>query len=316
MIPTYNPLIFENFDIPLYSKMRFFFLAIVLYSGSAQAQIFLNELGNVFGDLPYYNQEFIMNNRIKSIRGKYLTKAELDYIYPSSDFVYYEFNRSGQLIYERRCKYLDTTDLHYEYHNNSMLAKAFKRDKYCYHVYTYDYDINRRLLRSRYYQQRTDRSNAEPYDSVKAKLITEQTFDYMELSEIMYKKIYLNSSGEGYKDEFFHMDEDQKLLRQESKLKVGSGITEVDYQYDEMGRLTEKLSKVKFITEKTKKFEYTYDDQGNLEVIMEYRNNFHLTEYQIVYKADATLKAIIKRNVPSNFMTILKFTEYIYHPRL
>jgi len=292
--------------------MRLFFTFIFLSAAVSNSQIFLNELGDVFGDKPYFNQEFIMKKGIKSMVGEYSTKAVLDYIYPSTDFVYFEFNRIGQLVKERRSRYTDTTEFSYSYHSNSLLSRILKRDKYGYHAYTYNYDKKNRLLKTAYYQHRTKRSLKEPYNATKAKLVSEQNYNYMELSTMMYKKIYLNGSGIGYKDEFFYLDEKKKITRQESKLKTGTGRTEVKYLYDDQGRLSEKTSTIKFINEKSTKFRYEYDEDDNVLAIKEYKNDFYLMEYQIVYNPDQTLKAIIKRNVPSNFMTIIKFTDCVY----
>lgn len=307
---------FRFFTIPLYSIMRIILLLLFTQAGMGKAQLFLNELGDILGETPYFNETFIAKKGIQSIRGNYWTKAELDYMYPSPDFVYYQFNRSGQLIYEKKAKYLDTTEMHYTYYNNSTLSRKLKRDQYGYHVRNYSYDSEGRLLRSSYHQHRTNRKLKKAYDQNKATLVSDETFSYQDLSEILYKKVYLNSSGAAYKEEFFHWNEKKELLRQESKLKTGTGITEVDYHYDKLGRVIEKTSMVKFISEKTVKQEYTYDEKGNLESIKTYKNDFYLTEYQFVYRADQTLKAIIRRNVPSNFITIIKFEAYTYFSKL
>ncbi|MCG8574017.1 MAG: hypothetical protein MI810_03975 [Flavobacteriales bacterium] len=295
--------------------MRFILFSIVFLSLSLHAQVFLNESGEIFGDKPYFNPQFVKKAGIRSMRGEYTTKAELDYIRPTSHYIYYEFDQNGNLTLEEKNPLHDTISIQYHYNQQSRLSSALKQDKYGYHYYTFKYDEKGRTLKNSYFQQRFKGSERTTFDLDAAELVSEENFEYVELSPILYKKVYLNQAGIGYKEEFFHLNEKQKLLRQEANLKNGSGRTETSYLYDKQGRLTEKSSLSKMVSRKTNKYEYDYDSFGNVLAIREYKNEDYTREYQLVYRSEnQSLKAIIRREVANNFLTILKFSEYNYYP--
>jgi hypothetical protein len=55
---------------------------------------------------------------------------------------------------------------------------------------------------------------------------------------------------------------------------------------------------------------FAYDKYGNLTEKKEYRNGVYTTEYQIIYSGDTgLLSAVLIREVSSNFISIIRFSE-------
>ncbi|MEY3270325.1 MAG: hypothetical protein RIS89_424, partial [Bacteroidota bacterium] len=62
------------------------------------AQFILNQEGEAFGLLPFFNDSIISGQHIKTIEGFYTYKKGSEAFKPSSDIFRYRFNESGQLI--------------------------------------------------------------------------------------------------------------------------------------------------------------------------------------------------------------------------
>ena len=115
-------------------------------------------------------------------------------------------------------------------------------------------------------------------------------------------------------DEFFYFDENGFLLRQEGRLKMGSGLTNTYYTYDQKGRVLEKRVEKSVMGNYTSKWTYEYDEHSNVLAQHYYKNDVYITENQIVYFQESFLiKAIITRDEATDFMTILQFVDYSHY---
>jgi YD repeat-containing protein len=83
--------------------------------------------------------------------------------------------------------------------------------------------------------------------------------------------------------------------------------------YTEQGYMKEKIHWKNLKNLKDfEKWEYQYDELGNLTYIDYYKGEIHTTHQEVLYdKSTFMLKALLVQDVPSNFITIIKFnTEY------
>ena len=74
---------------------RILLLFIIPISGSAQ--LLLNQEGEAFTDIPFFNRDMIFPKHIKTIEGKYSTKNSGEIIRESSDWFRYRFDEKGRL---------------------------------------------------------------------------------------------------------------------------------------------------------------------------------------------------------------------------
>src|SRR5690606_41249173 len=64
---------------------------------NAGAQVLDNSKGNAFTDKPFFNKNFIRNNKIKTISGRFNYKKSGQAIYTTDFFYVYSFDEEGNL---------------------------------------------------------------------------------------------------------------------------------------------------------------------------------------------------------------------------
>ena len=68
------------------------------------------------------------------------------------------------------------------------------------------------------------------------------------------------------------------------------------------------------MTNYSDRYEYEYDESGNIFAMKYYENEIYKTEFQYVYDSESPLlTAIIMRDVASQVMTIIKYDSYTYY---
>ena len=294
--------------------MRLVIIYILFISGSLLGQMLDNTAGQVFEEKPFFNQTFIAKNKIKSLKGTYSTKAQLDYIRPSSDIYVYEFDDKGRLSREYKTAFKDTIVTNYKYNDADQLILKRQSDQYGFHSYAYTYDDQGRILEQEYRRDSNKGLDKMNFELDETFIITTETFSYLDFSDSTYKKVYYNNAGREYKTEFFYHTWDGQLVKQEGKLRNGSGNSKVRFAYDEKGRISAKQSEVNLTKNNTSRWEYEYDEFGNVLALRYYRNGQWITEYQILYdKTTLFLTAIITRDHATNFMMILQFKEVFFY---
>jgi hypothetical protein len=285
----------------------------LLLSGAIFGQFLDNTEGQTFGETPYFNTSFVKQNKIKSITGYYSTKADLDYIRKTKDTYTYEFNETGQLIREFKVMFKDTSISTYFYTDSGELSILRRSDKNGFHSYHYTYDRKGRILAEEYRRDINKKKALGKFELDKSFIVSTDRFEYVDFDSLRYKKIFYNSAGKIFKEEFYYLNEDGYLLKIEGRLKMGSAYNSTTFNYDYKGRVSEKIKIVKLMGEKTEKWVYEYDDHDNVQAQFYYKNDAYTTEHQIVYEPETMLlKAVIMRDEPTNFLTILQFSEYTY----
>jgi hypothetical protein len=120
---------------------RFSIFAFVLFASSMlNAQLLNNQLGEAFTDRPFFNQDLVEKNEIKSIYGNFSHYKLGDALRETELYRAYHFDRKGRLIkqYESRnsAKGIDTLVSIYEYDEkgNLRLEKCNEALKYLLHT--------------------------------------------------------------------------------------------------------------------------------------------------------------------------------------
>jgi hypothetical protein len=288
------------------------FLLFFLRSLLLNAQMLDASNGELFNETPFFNTVFIKQNKIKEIKGYYSTKVDLDMIRPTNDVYAYLFNENGQLIKEYNTKYGDTTVIQYTYDTNSNVITIRKSDKYGFHSYHYQYDSLNRITFKEYRRDLNRTGDKLNFELDKTYRISSESYTY-ENTSVGLKKSYFNSKGILYQIEFFYKDEHGFLVKQESHLITGYGRAITTYKYGDKGLLTEKHTETHFAGKTSTTYKYEYDDNQNILAQHYYRNEKYITEFQIVYNSKTMLlSAIITRDDTTNFITILKFSDYTF----
>jgi len=288
---------------------------IIFCLGSAGfGQILDNTEGQTFGDYPYFNQNFVSRNKIKCIKGFYSTKASLDVIRKTKDIYQYEFDAKGRLVKELRTQFGDTLVSIFEYNASGQLDVLRKSDNYGFHSYHFSYDERNRITKKEYRRDVNKNGDKYNFELDRSFIVSEERFEYVPLEGQNYKKKYLNNAGKIYKEELFFFNEFDFLVRQEARLVMGSGITNVFFTYDEMGRVIEKKMEKRMTSKSIASWKYEYDEHDNILALHYYKNENYLKETQVVYKPETLLlEAFINRETENDFVTILQFKGYEFY---
>ena len=275
-------------------------------------QIVDHTSGNLFAEDPAFNTWFIKKNKIRTIKGHYSTKADLDRIRDNKNIYVYEFNTNGQLIKDYKTAFSDTIVRMYEYDANHNLTLIRKTDRYGFHSYHYEYDSLNRMIRKSYRRDLNKTYNKVNFKLERSLTISEQTYSY-EDTKSGTKKTYYNSVGRAFRTEWFYRDENGFLIKQEAKSITGSGTDKTEYVYNQNGLLKEKITTSFLTNNNVTRITYEYDEFENIQAQHYYRNGVYRTEYQIVYDSRTLLlSALLSRDIETNVITILKFSEYSY----
>ena len=273
-----------------------------------------NPSGEVLGNRPFFNPEFVKNQQIRSIRGNYSTKYDMDVIRPNEDVFVYEFDNLGQLVRQYKIHLKDTLINTYQYDYKGNIVMHRESNKLGYYEYRYKYDDQNRVIEKEVRRDKVYDYNKWSFELDKSAIISTEKFEYIQLTGKDFKKICYNSSNRIYRIEFYYHNLKGLLSKKESAMHNGRGRIEVNYKYNASGLLTEIESTAKktspIVTLKT----FEYDQKGNVLSKKEFRNNKIFSEDQLVYNEDTkTLRAIISRGQESDKLTILKFDGYRHY---
>lgn len=271
----------------------------------------INPKGEVLENTPFFNAEFVKEKNVKSMRGNYATKYDMDIIRPNEDAYVYEFDRLGQMVRQYKIHLGDTliNTYQYDYKGNIMVHR--ESNKFGYHEYRYKYDQQNRMTEMEMRRDKVSNYNKLSFELDQNKIVSSEKYEYIPLDDGNYKRLCYNSADRIYRIEFYYFDKNGRLFKKESALHNGRNRTEVHFIYDKAGRIIELKSISKATTPIITKKIFEYDEKGDLLAKKVYRDDKIISEEQLVYFEDTgLLKAIISRGDEHNKLTILKFDRY------
>lgn len=276
-----------------------------------------NREGDAFIDAPFFNQENIRINKIKTIRGTYHFKKTNDKM-RSSGLVYgCDFDTLGRMImhFETR-KFLDKIDTvvtYYEYGENQKLKVLRKYDASAYYAEVYEYNTVGQLTKIEYRKDLNKNSNPLKFILEKQFLISFETLSY-EKFENQEKKTHYNNFGLPFQYTFYYFNDLGYLTEIIETLAVSSGQKKTTFTYNERGLIQEKHHVSSVMGNNSYRITYTYDELGNLLSSDLYRNGVYTTETQIIYNSKTGLvSSLLKRQVDTNLINILNLDNYTFY---
>ena len=274
-------------------------------------QMLLNPKGEVLEEMPFFNADFIRKHEVKSFRGSYATKFDHDIIRPNDDAFVYEFDRLGQLVRKYKIMKGDTllSTYIYDYKGNVLIHR--ETNKMGYYEYRYAYDSENRMTEMEVRRDNKTAQNKLSFELDEKTTVAKEKYEYLELEGKDYKKMCYNSAGRIYRIEFYYFNDKGQLAKVESALHNGTGRTEVNYFYDNQGRVEEVQTISKSSKTNVKRKLFTYDEDGNVLSRHIYRNDQLIMEEQLVYDEETKLlNAVISREAEQPMLTILEFKSY------
>lgn len=290
-----------------------FFLVFFFIGLQSSAQLLENTKGVAFTDIPFFNTQFVKGSKIKEIHGKFTFKKQGD-IMRESDYVYvFNFDTLGNLVRHYQTSkgdlVIDTNVRFYDYtQDGRMVRKRISQKKGFLSTY-YSYNSNAQVVKEEVYRD-IDTLNSLLNPSIERSILwNTETMDYL-LYEGQYKKKVFNSYGNQYLEVTKYLDSLGYLSQEEELFTITRNRITTKYKYSDKGWI-EKISVYKNTDPiPTSESHYTYDTFGNLQSKLIYKDGVFITEYQIIYSGlTGLLYSIVMREVSTNFISIIRFTE-------
>ena len=296
-------------------KKPFLILCFFLGSTAIKAQFILNQDGEAFSTVPFFNAELIAAQHIKTIDGFYTYKKGNEAFKPSPDTYRYRFNAVGQLIASmevlNKGTAKDSIFHHYAYHPDGQLSM------HRFSAYGgalsehYTYDSLERLVSVVLYRDIYDHKKDTLVSSVKMRAETlhyhkDQAADYTRFNN--YQRPYLEVGN--------NFDAQHFLSSKTAYYRISQTSETTQYTYNQIGLLATKATFMDSTKVAKEEWRYRYDQWGNLIEMHKYENGTFMHDYQIVYDyKTGFLGSIIKKDLKSDQMSILRFTAYTYYPK-
>jgi len=296
-------------------SLVFFLFCAILATPSVKAQFILNQKGEAFGDLPFFNAELIAASHIERISGFYTYKKGDEAFKPSADRFEYRFNTKGQLISSmeiiQKGNTKDSSFHHYAYFENGLLQMhryAAYGGALCEH---YQYDSLQRLISVALFRDIYDHRKDTLISSVKMRT---ETLRYHLDAQQNYTRY--NNYQRPYLEVSSIFNPDGYLTQEQTYFRISQTTQTTFFTYNETGLLAKKSLLQSENATPIEEWRYRYDQWGNLIEMHLYKEGIFKTDYQIVYDyKTGFLGSLILKDVANNQLRILRFTNYSYYPK-
>ena len=289
-------------------------LFVILFLGSiltGHAQVLDNRNGEAFTDAPFFNTAFVHANKLKEIKGEFEYMSYGKGLYATNFEYVYSFDRKGRLIstFETRTAKgsVDTSWNRYKYDRNDHLIQHSNSDLNGHQTIRYTRDSLGRILTEEYIRN-VDSAGV----TVRTLTFNKESVKYFDY-ELQTKSTRYNNYDLPYLDEYYNYNEYGYMVERIQRLKMTGTLYTYNYEYNEKGKLSaiRKSSNKKegYLEELT----FKYDPLGNLIEKHIYKNGVFTTDIQIIYSTKTKLlQSVITREVATDFMTILRFRNYVF----
>lgn len=297
----------------LIRRMKVLFLLLFLFTLPVCAQVLDNRNGEAFTDKPFFNSDFIRDNKLEELKGTFVYKKQGEMMRTTTFNYVYHFNRSGELDYTYETRTddgsADTSWNRYSYDDQGRLETYRKSDQNGYMAIKYSYDEKNRVVQEEHFTEMTDSLG----NVIRRLAFNKERYEYQEYDKQL-KRTRFNNYDLPYLEEFYNYDDDGYLIERTERIKMTGDVFTYLYNYNEEGKLAgiRKMSnKVEGVQEE---LQFKYDELGNLMEKHLYKNGVFTTDIQIIYNSQSRLlSSVITRQVSTNFMMILRFLDYSFY---
>jgi hypothetical protein len=276
------------------------------------AQMLDNRDGNAFTEHPFFNVEFIKQNKIKTISGSYTYKKPGETIKNTGFKQWYQFDSLGRLIYSYETRKddgsKDTTKNRYVYASDGRIMIHKKGDGKGYSSSQYSFDEKGRLIKETFFREYIDSFGIQ-----KQTLINAESTRY-EITDSIVKKTVYNNYDLPYMQVFTYFDTAGYVLKREERMLMTSDLTTYKYAYNDHGLLASIKQLIQNQETPNEEQLFIYDSHGNLIEKQYYRKGIYITETEMIYNEKSKLLTyVLTREVATNTIVILSFKTYTFY---
>lgn len=295
-------------------QIYFLILFVSTVCSTSHSQLLDNSQGNALSDRPFFNEDLIRENKIKSISGGFTVKKVGDILRDTELGRTYYFNRKGQLIKSLETTQasigLDTLISYFEYNEDGKITAIRTKDHFGFYATIYKYDSLGRVVREEFRRNLNKNKSSLNLEIGKEFLVTYETSTYQEFDG-QQKRTISNSYGTPYKDVFTYYDEDGLITQKVERLLRTSGTKSTNYSYNEKGLIdTLKITSNQGGIKK-REYVFIYDEWNNLIKKEYHKNGEYKTEERILYDEETMMiNYIMTQEVSTGYIMVLELSEY------
>jgi hypothetical protein len=296
--------------------MKKIILSFIVGAASlCNAQIIDNRKGNVFEDENYFNQEFLWQNKIKSVRGSVSIKRPQRTIEQRPDVFIYRFNEVGLLTQlDKVSSVLHLVDsMTIEYKRNDLGEVELRTEKGNRGFFTkkFIYDKDGRVERLDFGKSENVSENAKELEAGSSIAINSESFKYLQQSDTVIRKSCYNNYGLLYSHIITTRNSLGYLLSEREELVMSNRSRSKNYYYNDKGWL-DKIEWVEGGNQVAAKHLFYYDPLGNLLKFEKYKGEVMEQEVEVLYTEKMLIEAILDQDMYTKAITITKFTYEFY----
>jgi hypothetical protein len=292
---------------------------------------------SAFEPLLDFNTPFIKQQKIKTITFDIIDKKDFEAPVDRNLMHYYEFDSTGLLkrfyytniiktiekeyhsqpVYRKRRlisngsvyfknEYVyDTISTVYMYRNNDLILKRYNDGSY-YESRYYSYDAKHRVTKERRLKETNLSSDKVNFILGTQVVISEDSFQYLDITPRQYKQICLNSENRPYKEIIFNTDSAGNVISKNESYTVTWIIQNTTYTYDK-NQLSSVTFKGNANGDVVLKTTYERDNQNCIYTEKQYKNDVELKEISYVTeRTNQRLNSFIIRDPIKKNMRIVK----------
>ena len=292
------------------------FLFLVTCSQLGFGQMLDNRECKVFTEDPFFNTQFIAQNKVKSMHGTLSTKKEMDLIRKGYLEYQYTFDRRGRLssqfsAFGKPSNRIDTIVLSYDYSIDNLVTRRRKNDVHGFFSYDYEYEGANRSKET-YYRDENVGPSKNQFELGRRFIITSESFTYEKFSDKQEKRKFYNNYGRVYKEEITYYNDLGYKVEIESRFIITNKRSNIKFEYDEKGRVSKRTEKYDITKPSNYVSTYAYDEVGNLIEENKYRDGKHVSIEQFLYDGRMLISASVSKDIPTNLITIIKYDYTFY----
>jgi hypothetical protein len=269
----------------------------------------LNQEGQAFTDIPFFNAVFVRTSGLKSLEGKVSIKKPGDIIRESKDYYRIEFDSLGRVIKITETKTeadkKDTIYQSFQYNANSKLVYFGRYESGGLTANYLIFNEEEKLVKLEQRKDILSRSG----ELEKTVLVNTELYTYQKLP-VGEKKIYLNSYNLPYMEETEERNPDGYLLSRTQRLKMSEAQQTKRYTYNDKGLLKSYGIYYNNSDLPIEEQVFRYDELGNLIEKHAYKSGTFVEDLQLIYDPKtAILSSFIQLNKSTGMMKIVRLSQ-------
>lgn len=306
---------FKTIRISIFVPFLLVIAGSVLTALRGEAQIIDNRLGNAFKEEMFFNQQFLWQNKIKSMTGQSSVKRTNRPIETKPDMIVYRFNEVGLLHKLDKVSsvlsIVDSLSVEYKRNQTGEVQERKENGTKGYFTTQFNYDPDGHLIRLDFGKAENvspDKGKLEPGQTIN---INSETFKWVEAGTGVWRRSNYNNYGLHYSNLTITRNQAGYLVSEVEELVMSGRTTTRSYTYEEHGWIS-KIETRDNLSSAVKLETFSYDKLGNLTRVEYSESGKKLREVEILYTETMLIEAFLDHDIQSNDITITKFSYEFY----